>query len=377
MAVQYHPDKHGGQKIYEEKFKSINLAYQTLGDSKKKALYDQRLLYGFSTSNTSSQTSNQTQKKGNSNTDTKKKHTYKKKVTKEYSHTSFQKKLIKTTYILIPFLIVLSIIINLTYTKKDPSEALHLIKKNLKETSISQLNSNFFLSAEPYIDSLSYINHLDPVKDSLQRVIFTQQKKRLNNLIAVQDHKEIISNTLILKRMEEKYNLYIPDKYVLNLANSYFENGQKEKGITEISKVKESLNDYTNMFLLSDIYLRNNLENEAYETSYENHEMILNFFRSRLGFRYYSILSTDTISIPNAFTKELLQHQVLRVRNEAFNYQEENLLDNYLTIQLQEKEKRFYQYLKSIEFLSDNCSIDSLKYYNEELHHFRLDKTYP
>ena len=177
--------------------------------------------------------------------------------------------------------------------------------------------------------------------------------------------------------MEEKYNLYIPDKYVLNLANSYFENGQKEKGIREISKVKESLNDYTNMFLLSDIYLRNNLENEAYETSYENHEMILNFFRSRLGFRYYSILSTDTISIPNAFTKELLQHQVLRVRNEAFNYQEENLLDNYLTIQLQEKEKRFYQYLKSIEFLSDNCSIDSLKYYNEELHHFRLDKIYP
>ena len=40
LAVQYHPDKHQGEKAAEEKFKEISEAYEVLSDSDKRAAYD-------------------------------------------------------------------------------------------------------------------------------------------------------------------------------------------------------------------------------------------------------------------------------------------------------------------------------------------------
>ncbi len=41
LAMQFHPDRNPGNKASEEKFKEINEAYQVLGDSQKRARYDQ------------------------------------------------------------------------------------------------------------------------------------------------------------------------------------------------------------------------------------------------------------------------------------------------------------------------------------------------
>lgn len=45
LARQYHPDKHQGNSYFEEKFKTVNEAYQVLSDEKKRAIYDLRLQY--------------------------------------------------------------------------------------------------------------------------------------------------------------------------------------------------------------------------------------------------------------------------------------------------------------------------------------------
>lgn len=45
LAKKYHPDKHQGDKYYEDQFKKINSAYQTLSDLQKRRLYDLKLHY--------------------------------------------------------------------------------------------------------------------------------------------------------------------------------------------------------------------------------------------------------------------------------------------------------------------------------------------
>jgi molecular chaperone DnaJ len=40
LAHQYHPDKNQGDKVAEEKFKTVNRAYETLSDQKKRESYD-------------------------------------------------------------------------------------------------------------------------------------------------------------------------------------------------------------------------------------------------------------------------------------------------------------------------------------------------
>src|SRR5436305_12106740 len=42
LAKKYHPDATGGDKAKEAKFKEISQAYDTLGDEKKRAAYDEQ-----------------------------------------------------------------------------------------------------------------------------------------------------------------------------------------------------------------------------------------------------------------------------------------------------------------------------------------------
>jgi curved DNA-binding protein CbpA len=47
LAKKYHPDKHQGDPYYEELFKKVNYAYQTLSDIQKRRLYDLKLHYYY------------------------------------------------------------------------------------------------------------------------------------------------------------------------------------------------------------------------------------------------------------------------------------------------------------------------------------------
>src|SRR5690606_23460421 len=43
--IQFHPDKHGGNKEYEEKFKAINEAFQVLSNPSLRNRYDHKMFY--------------------------------------------------------------------------------------------------------------------------------------------------------------------------------------------------------------------------------------------------------------------------------------------------------------------------------------------
>ncbi|SMB82174.1 heat shock protein DnaJ domain protein [Hymenobacter roseosalivarius DSM 11622] len=43
LAIQYHPDKHGGSTRFEEQFKAVNAAYRVLSDAGRRAAYDHQL----------------------------------------------------------------------------------------------------------------------------------------------------------------------------------------------------------------------------------------------------------------------------------------------------------------------------------------------
>jgi curved DNA-binding protein CbpA len=43
LAIQFHPDKHGGSTQFEEQFKAVSAAYQVLSDPARRASYDQQL----------------------------------------------------------------------------------------------------------------------------------------------------------------------------------------------------------------------------------------------------------------------------------------------------------------------------------------------
>ena len=48
LAFKYHPDKNPDNPGYEESFKKVNQAYQTLSNEEKRAAYDSKLNYAQS-----------------------------------------------------------------------------------------------------------------------------------------------------------------------------------------------------------------------------------------------------------------------------------------------------------------------------------------
>ncbi|GAB2945654.1 hypothetical protein GCM10027048_08400 [Hymenobacter coalescens] len=44
LALRYHPDRHGGSRLYEDQFKAVAAAYEVLSDAARRAHYDHQLL---------------------------------------------------------------------------------------------------------------------------------------------------------------------------------------------------------------------------------------------------------------------------------------------------------------------------------------------
>lgn len=53
LSIKFHPDKNDGDKFFEERFKDINEAYETLVDAAKRKIYDDRLKESDTTTQTS------------------------------------------------------------------------------------------------------------------------------------------------------------------------------------------------------------------------------------------------------------------------------------------------------------------------------------
>lgn len=66
LAMKLHPDVNDGDKFFEEKFKELQLAYETLSDFNSRASYDENLKRSFQNINPNLKTSQKEETKNTS-----------------------------------------------------------------------------------------------------------------------------------------------------------------------------------------------------------------------------------------------------------------------------------------------------------------------
>jgi curved DNA-binding protein CbpA len=123
LSTKFHPDKNDGDKFFEERFKDINEAYETLVDDRKRKIYDQRFQEGKTTTETS------------------------------YSSPPKKKPASQKVYAILGILIVLSPLIKVAVTKMNEAEKEKKITSLLKNTNATDTSNDSVKLIRLYYDT--------------------------------------------------------------------------------------------------------------------------------------------------------------------------------------------------------------------------------
>jgi len=363
LALQYHPDKHGGNSIYENKFKEINAAYQILGDPQKKTLYDQQLLYSYSTNKTSQQQSTRTntttnQHSHSSENKRKEAKPYRQKKRKVIKPSILQKTFIKFAYAMFGVLFILIIATWILEKKQDGKQALNFVRDiHFNKVSHALEIDNLSLT-ESLIDSIDLFSSYTDKKDIFSNELDIKYQTLASNYDKENDYEHALSMWNESLRIQKKYNLinHLEQVKVTILEHLFLMNKVNEAFSFFNSEISGKISNLNTRFLLTDLLLKYNHLDAAYAQIKNNVEWIFNGLQNEYGGAYYFTVQPGDVS--ELRLKELAQFYCLhRIYEERDQY---SSLSNFIIRNSQEEElSSLIKDLKSIDF--DFKSISILK----------------
>ena len=373
LALQYHPDKHGGNVVYENKFKEINAAYQILGDPQKKVLYDQRLLYGYSPPLKKTTSSYNSAHKSNNTANSQPK-SYKKEPRrkKPVIASHYQKAFVKFSYALFGVLFILVISTWGLEQQKNGKQELDLAKQQHLSKIEFSLQKGDLSSSESLIDSIDFFSSYISKKGNFTKILDNKYRQLATNYDKQNQFKQGLEAWYESLRIQNKYGLLrFKEEVKLTILEHLFFLGQVNKAIHFFNhEISGKMNNFEANFLLTDVLLRYGHQQIAYAQLKKNTQWIFKGLRSAYGDAFYFTVRPGDVS--QLRLKELAQfyclHKTLEA-NDSFSSLPNFLIKNSTDAHL----KELFLKLKNKDFNFDLfCQSGEYESMKNELLEFQL-----
>jgi curved DNA-binding protein CbpA len=233
LAKKYHPDKHGANSLYEEHFKKINTAYQTLSKKEKRDRYDLKLRYRANSINHST-----FRNRNPGSNFTKSNYNNSKKSQEKESKRKKQEREKKKIYILtgLTLICIIAFCIYFYNFMNQYSAELALNKGISEET-----NKNYLRAFEYYADALEYNDEFTEAyqkRAELRLKIYNDYKGAFNDF-----------NKAIKTSEKKKWNLYFARAKCNIKLKKY------EEAVLDLNEATELKPAYDSLyFYLAEIY---------------------------------------------------------------------------------------------------------------------------
>jgi curved DNA-binding protein CbpA len=313
LALKYHPDKNFGDSYAEEKFKSINNAYQILSDSTRKAHYDYSRNNPYFYQNSTYTYSH------NTNTYSENNHT---KNSKSWTYTNEDRKRDEALAIkwMIGFFIVVIIISATLYgwqylQDKWENEKALLRKREIIEKVKQKYAENAYRESLKELKVIKAEIPNDDDIDNLYDEVIEQLKKSADESFNQRNYAKSLDYYTTLKEYEKYPNIL--NTFQIAYCHRHLNNF--EICIEHLQLIlSESPNDLRSHVDLANIYVENlnNLEKANYHYDKAIH-IIISHYKELYGDAYAVMLNID--AIPDIHYEAFIGKATLRIRKKEFN----------------------------------------------------------
>ncbi|MBX2842500.1 MAG: DnaJ domain-containing protein [Flammeovirgaceae bacterium] len=297
LAILYHPDKTGGNKIAEEKFKLVNNAYQILSDPQQRAQYDLlRNYYQFQATTTYTDFNNSTYSKSYKNAYYQRTHNQYAKNYKGYDRQKAEKEGIAIGSILIFTLLAIVGIymaINI-YLKERLIEKLAEQRKIQLEIVEDYYKKEDFRATLIEIDTLIAGQPSDDEFRGIREEVISELNKRAEASFQKADYQKALKYYLILGDFETIFET----EFEYKVALCYKKQNQFDKAIEKLKiLINKEPEDFRAWCEIGNIffYKKQNFE-EALPYYDHSKKLVISFYERRYGKAYPMIIEPSNLN---------------------------------------------------------------------------------
>lgn len=375
LAVKYHPDKHQGSTIYENKFKIVNEAYQILSDPSRKAIYDQQLLYYTTPSPALSSSKRNTTR----NTTSAAKE-YKSAVAEKAVYTKFQEGHIKYAYG-IPIVFFVIVVLAGVFSKNEsPITTFNLRAQELVANAQLSIDMKEFEKAESEIALIYTIESNSYAYDRLVEQFCEHSQTLAELYYEKKDYANCLKTFVLHERMSDKSTSASTSRYTnfLMIIESGVETNQKNLVREYVDGLyRLNITDYKKSFHLVDVLLSDAWIKEGADLSNYLMNSYINFMINRYGLMYKEMMTGSQFS--DDFKKQVAQYVYLNYSSPSAQEDRTNLevMKDLLKDQLvSEEEKKIYYELLFVDFNPQKFSAKLKDLKTPELEYLKEIKMY-